>query len=504
MQVGCRVTSRCLAFGFLTALVAVGNVRAELLYFKNGGRTQAAAAIDGQVVRVLTPAGPFAFDRSDFRAIVPGNWPETEWPERRKQALAGSANDRFAAAWWALENGLTPEAESMLRETLAADKSHQPAGRMVAMLDRLTRPCADPNVEPLVRAVGGDPAVERGPHVILVHHLQPAEAAERVDVLERVVHTYYLIFVAKGLELRLPTRRMASLCFGDRNAYRAFLKAEHGGAFINAGGYYHPTLNTVVTFDSRTDAPLTALRQSIDARKAELADLRTAIDGMPPKSRLRMTFPSERPRTMTRMEAREALARFERDVPRMELFRELDWRSIDLGTAAHEMVHQLMATSGLYHQHDDFPTWLHEGFAGQFEVIRGGRWAGVGRAHDIRLPDWRSLKPPPRLIPLVRDEGFGHGYQRDVYAKSWALVYFLRKRHPDAFITYLDLLRNPGRSPLRADERYMAPFTTAFGSATAELERDWLEFVGSLSTPLESHEPKPSPPAPRSRPSHRD
>src|SRR5262249_36185174 len=80
-------------------------------------------------------------------------------------------------------------------------------------------------------------------------------------------------------------------------------------------------------------------------------------------------------------------------------------------------------------QHDDLPLWLHEGLATQFEVIRGGRWAGFGRAHDLRLPDWRRIDPRPRLVPLLRDAGFGHGYQRDAYAAAWALVYYLRKEH---------------------------------------------------------------------------
>ena len=60
------------------------------------------------------------------------------------------------------------------------------------------------------------------------------------------------------------------------------------------------------------------------------------------------------------------------------------------GTLAHEMIHQLAADSGLLPRHDAFPYWLHEGFAAQFEVIRGGRWAGISRAHDLRLPDWRD------------------------------------------------------------------------------------------------------------------
>ena len=60
------------------------------------------------------------------------------------------------------------------------------------------------------------------------------------------------------------------------------------------------------------------------------------------------------------------------------------------------MIHQLASDSGLVPRHDAFPVWLHEGLAAQFEVIRGGRWAGISRAHDLRLPDWRRLQSPLR------------------------------------------------------------------------------------------------------------
>ena len=150
------------------------------------------------------------------------------------------------------------------------------------------------------------------------------------------------------------------------------------------------------------------------------------------------------------------------------------------------MVHQLVASSGLAPRHDDFPVWLHEGFAAQFEVLRGGRWAGIGRVHDLRLPDWRALQPPPRLAPLVRDLGFGHGYRRDSYAAAWALVYYLRKDHSQDFLTFLDLLRAPQAAPDPRGDRVLSAFKSAFGANLDTLESDWHRYIASLSSPLET------------------
>ena len=52
-----------------------------------------------------------------------------------------------------------------------------------------------------------------------------------------------------------------------------------------------------------------------------------------------------------------------------------------------ETIRRMVRETRLAPEHGDFPHWLHEGFAAQFEVVRGGRWAGFSRAHDARLPD---------------------------------------------------------------------------------------------------------------------
>ena len=150
-----------------------------------------------------------------------------------------------------------------------------------------------------------------------------------------------------------------------------------------------------------------------------------------------------------------------------------------------------MTESGLAPDPGDFPLWLHEGFAAQFEVIRGGRWAGVGRAHDLRLPDWRSAGPPAALEPLIRDDGFGHGYRRDLYARCWSLVYFLRKTRPREFSAYLDLLRLPDPDPRLEDDpsRFEWAFRSAFGDDLRALESEWHAFIDKTRTPLEENAP---------------
>ena len=74
-----------------------------------------------------------------------------------------------------------------------------PTARMAAALDRLDRPCREPEFVAFRRTLGISTEIARGPHVLLLHERTDAEAAERVALVERVMTAYYLFFAGKAL-----------------------------------------------------------------------------------------------------------------------------------------------------------------------------------------------------------------------------------------------------------------------------------------------------------------
>jgi hypothetical protein len=501
----------------MTSLVAGPAARADLIYFRGGGDAQLPAESAGDRVTLILPEGRLELGREAIVKRIPGFWPPDEWEARRREARGAGFAARYAAAWWAIENGLTEEVAAEIRELHALDPKHAPTARMAAVLERLGRPCPDPVFAAFRAALGVETRIARGPHVLLLHQHGDAEAAERVAVLERVVVAFHLLFAAQGLELRTPRHRLASAWFADRADYLAFLHRQGADAFATASGYFHPTWDAVVACDARSGEKQRAARAALAARREELRRSAELLERAPPRSRLRLKLGDEPARSVGRADGRALIERLEQEVAYRTALLDLDWRASDLGLAAHEMVHQLASDSGLVPRHDAFPYWLHEGFAAQFESIRGGRWAGIGRANDLRLPDWRGLQTTARLERLVRDAGFGHGYRRDAYAQAWALVYYLRTRHPGEFLTFLDLLRNPpieggsddGQAGDPADqtrgERVIAAFRRAFGDDLDALDRDWHQYMAGIRTPLEQHAPRPgeSPPTRPGRPTNR-
>jgi len=369
-----------------------------------------------------------------------------------------SATSQFVAAWRALEQGSTPEAISMLRAAAVAPgfADHYPLLRANRMLDRLEVPPGTPDLGSIQRQLGGQGWVElRGRHLVLLHQASEADARERLEVLDRVFETFFLSLAAQGIELPVPDRRLISVWFARQGDYIKFLRKIEAGPFADTQGYFHPGHGVVFAFDTRT-----CLEQV--------------------QARLTLREQGRNPKLSPEMVA---------DLDRRSQSLDLRWRSVDLGIAAHETVHQLVAAGGLAPRFDAWPIWLHEGFSAQFEVVRDGRWAGFGRTNDFRMPDWRSIDPAPRLAPLLRDEGLDHGYSRDHYAESWALVYFLRKTRPSDFVTFLELLRTPRNS--NQTSANPAGFTSAFGGGLSEIQADWRRFMRKRTIPPR-HQSKPT------------
>ncbi len=110
-----RMSWRAAAIGLLAILSLASIIRGDLIYFTKGGEAQLPARVEGNRVLLSMPDGEIELSREDVRKIVPGFWPAAEWPARRQKALAGGFDARFAAMWWALENGLTEEVAEEVR-----------------------------------------------------------------------------------------------------------------------------------------------------------------------------------------------------------------------------------------------------------------------------------------------------------------------------------------------------------------------------------------------------
>ena len=324
------------------------------------------------------PGGPVTFEADDFRLIVPGGDPAAEWPARLRRPARRASDGLLAAAWWALENGLTPEADR--------DPPRDPRRRPGARADRdpRSRP-STPSPPPCPTRIGSDfpPDLGRGfrtarsPHFLLLSRLDEAEAAGRLDLLERVYTSFFLTLrrprhrprpAPPSPDRRRLRRRRPNTSTSSPRGCRRLRRRPRA--------IYHPPAALVATIDPRD----IALDPGLASRRREQAPLRDDWRGRPARPRpagllLDLERLGHRPRR-----------RGPRDGPSARRRRR-----------------------GLAPRHDAFPTLAPRG---PRRPVRGRPRRPMGGRRPRQRPPPPRLAlppPPPRLAPLVRDEGFGHG-----------------------------------------------------------------------------------------------
>ena len=242
----------------------------------------------------------------------------------------------------------------------------------------------------------------RGPHVILLHQHSDAEADERIALLERVITGYHLLFAAQGIELSVPRRRLVSAWFADQKGllWRSSDRKTptHSprpeATFIRPGTPWSPTTRAAATRSARLGHKLAAKRDELQRyREHGRPGPGTEPDQDQARRRARRGPLAVLRRT-------HCLTRIDGEITCETMFLDLDRRSIDLGTAAHEMIHQLASDSGLVPRHDAFPGLAARRVGGP---IRGNPRRPMGGHQPCARPATPGLaaaaKPAPSGAP---------------------------------------------------------------------------------------------------------
>lgn len=415
----------------LILVAVVASARGDLLWLRDGQPVEVRGRSEPSGFVVTLPGREIHIPHREITRREPSSDLASHWKSRRTAAIHGTPEDRLAAIWWAIQHGLNADALALLDHAIAGDPPNPTLNRIQQTAKLLKPALNDPDLDSLQNLLPANARFARGPHTLLVHQHDDDEAARKVALLERVFWTFYLEQAARGITLHPPRHRLVLLWFGERDAYQARLRAEGATAFLDTRGYFHPTRLIVLQCDERA------------------FDRASRYAGTPGR----------------------------------QLRRELTRTHRDIGTAAHEWVHLLSRESGLVERHDDWPLWLHEGFAMQFEAASAGDWNGPGQPSAERLAD--LLKSPRPLPPatLLDPSQAKLGYNQIYYASAWAWVYYLRSEQDTLWTSLLHLGRSPGAVELRRPDALIPRIERESGKPLADLARDEMRFLLSLPKP---------------------
>lgn len=167
----------------------------------------------------------------------------------------------------------------------------------------------------------------------------------------------------------------------------------------------------------------------------------------------------------------------------------------------HEAAHQVLFNAGVHARTSNNPQWLIEGLACQFEVPQTQPYGKLVGINQVRLGDLRDALgvPPTSVIPqsppqyntdklmllstlVSRDDIFTRTTidRTTLYAQSWALVFYLHQKFPDAFARYLrDISQRPPHRIHNA-EGDLDGFAAAFCEPNQSFLEDFLAWILKL------------------------
>ena len=284
-------------------------------------------------------------------------------------------------------------------------------------------------------------SVHETAHFVLVYNTSKPYAQWVGDIYERLYKAFHDYWDDTVLKLHEPRFPMVAVVFENQGAYLEFAKPEVGemaGAMI---GYYNMQTNRIVSFDI------------------------TGIQGM--------IQPGQRVSSREMLSTLFSQPQAERTV----------------ATVVHEAVHQIAYNCGMQVRLADNPKWVSEGMAMFFEVPDGRStrlWGSVGRVNPYQLVQFGQYlrtRPADSLTTLISDDARFAG-EKDrytaAYAESWALTYFLIKKHKKDYAAYLKDLSE--LEPLGEPDarRRVETFKTHFGQDLAKLDMEFLRFIRNL------------------------
>jgi hypothetical protein len=276
-------------------------------------------------------------------------------------------------------------------------------------------------------------------HYVICYNTSQSYARWCGALFERLYLAFTNYWRQRGVEIQDPQGPLVALVFDDRNSYGSYARAELGNALPAIIGYYSLRTNRVTMYDL------------------------TGADRLPQNARI--TSADHINRILSRPQAERTVA-----------------------TIVHEATHQLAFNCGLQTRYADIPLWVSEGIAVFFETpdLKSKRgWRNIGDINRVRFAEfgrYLANRPADSLETLLSsDERFRNTAEiSKAYAESWALTYFLLRKHRASFVAYLKKLSEKPRLIYDTPEQRLKDFQEVFGDDLQRLDAEFVRTMRSL------------------------
>jgi hypothetical protein len=344
-------------------------------------------------------------------------------------------------ARWGLTHGLLDKVESLMEELSKLDTKIPAVVAFQKVRADMSR-----KIQRDDDAIGwkdrlGDFSSKSSTHYTLLYDgKEDSEAADlRLKRLENNYRGFFYWFAMEGRALPVPDYRLVAVLISNRDAFEQKHKDVFDDTLVVEDAFYARRDNLAIFAAEPLDDGYQGLEKFMEITLRRGAWDRPALLSGKAK-RGRTTTPSD-------FAWAETLTLLEKAMQ----------QDAEVASASHEGTQQLIAAVGLLPRSIEAPRWLDFGMASFFETPKESFWYTVGGPHVpylLTFKKWETAKKLEKdavttMRAVVSDRYFRHirdGKQKDkdltrARTLSWALTYFLVKRHPDYLLKYYEELR---------------------------------------------------------------
>lgn len=317
-------------------------------------------------------------------------------------------------------------------------------------------------------ALGTRATVTRAEPFLIVSDADAAWTQNRAALLQRASHQFTRFADRLGFRLEPSEQPLVVVLVNDHDRYTEFARRHDAVEAGWVAGYYASLSNRAVFYNDET-GPMAALAVE---RLREFDEAVARAKGMATDARR-----ERRAEDAAALEKRaaEMAAKLRHERQRVTSATRINGQA----KAVHEAVHLLAFNWGLQARDREYPFWLTEGLATNFETERPGNAFGPEHEFGPRRRDFDRVREEGRLIPLevfvqmLTVPGDDEEAADVMYAQSWSLFRYLFRYERAALCEYFrDILRQPpGRMGPR---RHLELFRARFGDLDS-VERAWLK-----------------------------
>ena len=368
------------------------------------------------------PAAPPG-DSSPSPSTSRSSWATT--PEQSQQ-LESRAAQAFAKAEQALAAGKIAEADTLLRVVLRAAPDHDRAAAMLRSLYANHGLALEPD-HTLFEATKAQLPEHLGqfntyetPAFIVLSNAPNRWSQERTHLLTAAMHQYARVMDKLGLEAIPPERKLLCVLIDEYGDYERFA-AEHD--LVQApwvAGYYASLTNRVVMYRDETGPGYQRVAGQLSALDEQAREATRDARSAPQEQR-------ERKAQYAQVLAQHAKGERERI--------ESEIQQIADAKAIHEAIHLIAFNCGLQSRSHQYPFWLTEGLATNFETDNHRAKFGPDQPYGPRELAFAEALEAGELLPVRTLVGLHdiHDVDSDrarvVYAQSYALFRYLFRFH---------------------------------------------------------------------------